>query len=204
MRNITHEETYNGFTLSHTMHNSQGFYLEILQDIEELMGHMTQKHGKVFFAMFGLKYPANTAAQYPDDNTLMSRFIGALKLHYKRLPCDAKCLWVRESSLATGQFHYHILILLDGNRTQSAHGLLSYATEEWRRCLEIVDASGLVHLNRSGCNDDPYGGVMIIRDTPDFQQVYGRCFERASYLAKAYSKGISPAHVNGFGRSQLH
>jgi hypothetical protein len=201
MRNVLHGNTFNGNPLSNSSNNDQGFYHEILQSIEHLMQHMTQRHGKVFFTMFVLKYPANSAFQYPNDNALLSRFIEALMLNCRRRGYDPKYLWVREYS-SNGQPHYHIMILLNSDVTQNAHGILSKATELWQGCLGVENASGLVHLCLAD-EHDRYGGVKIIRNSPDFQQVYGQCFERASYLAKTYSKGNSPAYVNGFGCSRL-
>lgn len=122
-------------------------------------------------------------------------------VHCKRRKYDPKYLWVRESS-ETGQPHYHIMILLNSDIIQNAYGLLGKATELWGRSLNIEDASGLVHLCLADENDR-YGGVKIIRNDPGFQQVYDKCFERASYLAKCYSKGNSPGYVKEFACSRM-
>jgi len=201
MRKTLYGDTYKGYPLSHSEKHNQGNYVEILQATDSLLNHMTQRHGRVFFTMFVLKYPANSAGLYPDNNTLVSRFLEALMVHCKRRRYDPKYLWVRESS-QTGQTHYHIMILLNSDIIQNAYGLLGKATELWGRSLNIEDASGLVHLCLADENDR-YGGVKIIRNTPGFQQVFGQCFQRASYMAKCYSKGGLPANVNGFGSSRL-
>lgn len=200
MRRITQDKTYNGHPLSNSEKLNQGSYTEILQATQSLFDHMIQRHRRVFFTRFELKYPAYSSGQYPDNNALLSRFIEALMLHCKRRNYDPKYLWVRESS-ESGQFHYHIMILLNSDIIQNAYGLLNKATELWGRCLNIENASGLVHLSLT--DENRYGGFKIIRNAPDYPQVYDQCFERASYLAKCYSKGGLPANVNGFGGSQL-
>ena len=202
MRSLTHDNMYNGFELSQSVKNNQGHYREILMTIQHLLDDMTQRHAKVFFTMFVLKYPARSYSAYPDDNVLLSKFIEALTLSCKRDKCDPKYLWVREYSTA-GQVHYHLMMLLNGDRTQNAHGIRRKATELWQRCLGIADASGLVHLCDSAGNIDQYGGVMIRRNDQAFQEVYGYCYQRASYLAKCYSKGESPSYVNEFGHSRV-
>lgn len=202
MRDITQEDTFNGYPLKFSRSNNQGFYEEILQANKELMDYMTQKHGKVFFTIFGLNYPANSGSTYPNDNSLLKQFLDTLNRQCLRSHYDPKYLWVRETS-STGQPHYHLMLLMDSNYVQEAFGLRDYATGLWGNHLGIANAKGLVHLYESEFNDDPYGGVKIINKARDFQQVYGRCFYRASYLAKVYSKRDFPPHVKGYGRSQL-
>jgi len=202
MRNVFSGNTYNGYDLSYSEKNDQGFYREILQASELLFNDMTMRHGKVFFSMFVLKYPAGSASFYPNDNSLLSRFIEALTLYCKRKKVDPRYLWVRECS-DTGQPHYHLMLLLNGDLVQNAHGILQKATELWQRCLGIEDGKGLVHLCTTDKDYAPYGGVKIIRNGQDFQQVQSKCYELASYLAKRYSKGGLPPYVNGFGSSRL-
>lgn len=201
MKDITHETTYNGHPISSSDKNNAGCYVEILQAADSLLTQMSRRHGRVFFTMFVVKYPANQASLYPNDNSLLSRFIEALMLHCKRRKYDPKYLWVRECT-ENSQPHYHIMILLDSDYTQEAYTLLAKATELWGRCLNIEDARGLVHLCLAEENGR-YGGVKIKRNAPDFQQVYGQCFQQASYLGKCYSKGHAPANVNEYGHSRL-
>jgi hypothetical protein len=201
MGNITKENNYNGHPLSTTFKNDQGFRTVILDKIFGLLDHMTKHHSKVFFTMFELNYPANSSGMYPDNNALMSMFTEALMTHYERAGHDPKYLWVRERS-STGQFHYHIMVLLDGNKTQNVHGLHAKAIELWGRRLGR-DGNGYVQLCRSNVYDNGYGGVQLIRNSPVFQQMLEHCFQWASYLAKCYSKGDSPAYINEYGYSRL-
>lgn len=198
-----HSDNYNGLPLSYSNDNNQGSYVEIIRAIEAVMACMLQHHARVFFTMFVLKYPANTAGQYPDNNVLMSRLVEALTKYCARHNYHPKYLWVRECP-STGQPHYHFMLLLDENYVQNAYGIHSKATELWQRCLGIENGQGLVHLCTTRDNNiDPYGGVKIRRNAPDFQQVYQQCFQRASYMAKCFSKGNAPAYVNEYGCSRL-
>jgi hypothetical protein len=202
MRRVLLENTYNGFELSCSEKNNQGYYVEILQVIESLLNNMTSSHGKVFFSMFVLKYPAGSASIYPHDNSLLSRFIEALTLHYKRKKVDPKYLWVRERS-DTGQPHYHFLLLLNGDLVQNAYGILQKATDLWARCLGIENGQGLVHLCKLGEDYAQYGGIKLIRNDPRLQQVQCTYYQLASYLAKRFSKGGLAPYLNGFGHSRL-
>jgi len=205
MKQIVYGDYYKGYPLSTTYQNDQGFHKVILDKIHELLTNMTQRHGKVFFTMFRLSYPADSMVKYPDNNVSFSKFIEALMRHFDRKPrkYDPSGLWVRERSMKTGQFHYHIMIMVDGNKCRNAHGILAKATELWGLRLER-DAKGLVHLARSYVCDNRYGGVQLIRISPEFQQVFAHCFQCASYFAKAFSKGHSPRYSNEYGCSRLH
>ena len=204
MRYVIHKDSYLGHPLNNSDKNDEGFYVEILHRIETLFDCMIKRRSSVFFTMFDLNFPADPSLSYPNDNGLISRFIEALTLHYKRLKYDPKYLWVRECP-SSDRFHYHVMLLLDSNRTQNAHGILDKATELWQRCLGIDNGEGLVHL----CKPDKHNinvyrdGVKIRRNATNFRQVYDECYQHASYLAKCYSKGSAPDYVNEFGCSRL-
>lgn len=204
MRNVLHGNMYNGYELSRTNKNDKGFRKDILKKIESIFQNMTTENTRVFFAMFVLKYPSDSALNYPNNNELLSNFIEALILHCKKQDYKPKYLWVRECSI-NGQVHYHLMLLLNENYIQNAHGLLHKATELWQGWLGIEDGRGLVHLCEPEENNiNGYGGgVKIRRNDPNFQQVYAESFQRASYLAKCYSKGEAPPNINEFGSSRV-
>lgn len=209
MRTVLHGTMYNGIRLSRSKKNYQGFYVEILQMIELLLKDMIRRHSEVFFVRFDLRYPAGSSSIYPNNNDLVKKFVEAFIRKCKRKKCDPKYLWVRELSKKSGQFHYHFILLLNADHIQNAYELIfDYATKLWQRCLGIEDGKGLVQLAESTENnyyyDDRYGGVKIRRyDKKNYQRVYEKCFEIASYLAKRFSKGSSPCYVNEIGHSKM-
>lgn len=201
MRNIVYISSYSGYPLSCSGKDQEGYYMEVLQAIDSLFSYMVQQHSSVFMTVFVVKFPSETPLQY-QENGLMSRLIEALTLHYKRKGYDPKYLWAREIS-GTGQAHYHLMLLLNGNLIQNGYGVLNKATDLWGGCLGIKDGRGLVHLCKSFEYHERYGGVKIRRNDPQFHEVFGRCFQQASYLAKCYSKGGAPRYVNEFACSRL-
>ena len=201
MRKVIKESTYHGYALNSSWKNHQGHYAEILQPLESLLNYMTQKHRRVYFTRFDLTYPANSA--YPNDNVLFSRFLDTLTHYYKYKQCDPRYLWVREKS-TTGQVHYHLILVLNPENIYKAWGVLTKLTQLWQGCVDIGNAEGLVQLCPPDKTYDLYGGVRIIRDCENFQEVFDYCFEWGSYLAKKYSKSGLPPYVNGFGCSRLN
>lgn len=190
MRKITNDNTHLKYSIYKSHKNDQGSYQEILQSMNNLLNTMITKHNKVLFVRFDLTFPENGIYYY--DNALLSRFIEALKVHFKRRSLDPHYLWVREQA-SSDHHHYHFIFLLNGNKTQSPYGIFNKATDLWGKCLN-TDASGLVH----------YGTyLMIRRNSLEFNQTLQECIKHASYLAKAYSKGNAPPGVREMGMSNI-
>lgn len=204
MRDVMYGNNYNGYSLSDTSKNDEGFYVEILIALEALLNEMTSRHDKVFFIMLTLKYPSlsDDITGYPNNNSLLSDFLDKTRRFCKAKNYDPLYLWVRELS-STGQFHYHLVLLLNGNLIQNAYNIKEKATKYWQNCLHLEDGKGLVHLHTSGFHIDKYGGIKILRAAEDFQEIFEECIKRGSYLAKCYSKGNSPPYVNEFGCSRI-
>ena len=202
MRRVHHGDTYNGMKLSSSYKNNDGFYIEILESIQLAFEYMLDKHSKVFFTSFVIKFPTGSKYAVPWDNSLFSRFVEAFILDCKRKGYGQIYLWTREES-TTGQVHYHLILLFNGNVIQNAHGILDKATKLWQGCLGVTDGKGLVHLCESGDGENRYGGINIRRHEAGFQENYYKCFESASYLAKCYSKDKVPIYTNQFSRSRL-
>ena len=207
MRKVFDGNMYNGHELNNSCKCHKGYYSEILDYIKILLDDMINRHSSVFFVRFDLTYPACSSSLYPNNNDLVSKFSETFMLYCNRHGYDPKYIWVRELS-GTGQIHYHFMLLLNGNIIQKAHPLiLGYATKLWQNYLGIENGKGLVELCDSEGKyyfyDDKYGGVKIKRKDPHFQQIYAKCYQVASYLAKRYSKVGLPPHVNGFGCSRI-
>jgi hypothetical protein len=205
MRKIIKDNTYNGNALSETWKNSEGYYEEILMALKSLFESMINRNSRIYFSMYTLRFPAGSVSSYPSDNSLISKFVEALMRQYRNMGCDAQYIWARENS-STGQFHYHLVLLVDGNKVQNAHLILKAATKIWQRCLDIDNAKGLINVSKidefePGSNKN---GIKINKNDPLFPSVYGTCYQYASYLAKCYSKGPLLPYVNGFGHSRLN
>ena len=170
--------------------NFNGDFEEIHLSINHLFDIAIRKHNKILFIRMDLRF--DDTSIYPYDNNLLSRFMEALTLHCKRRDLDPLYLWVREQVTSINH-HYHLILLLNGNKIQNPYGIFYKATELWGNCLN-TDATGLVH----------YGShIMIRRNTVGFEHSYHEALELAGYLAKSYSKGRAPKGVREMGMSRL-
>jgi hypothetical protein len=179
-----------------------GYRLDILLRTHQLFADMLNHHYSVFFVRFDLHFPQYR--QYTLDNRLIQNFTDRLVDYFDKLRVEHAFLWVREQKWDDYQQHYHLFFLLNGSRMQSAYGLLSKANQLWADILCVADGHGLVHLCEwSESNLSRNGGVMIRRNSVDYEAAYRLCFKRASYLSKTTTKGHAPPNVREFSSSHL-
>ena len=196
----TFDTEFNQLPINTNNEKENGCYSYLLNSIKNVMDSMINKHSKVLFLRFDLRFP--DGQNYSKDNQLVKKFIYYFARNCKNMGIYLKYIWVRERSREKHQ-HYHLVVLLNGNKTQNIYGHLKLCEEIWAHVLNIHNAKGLVDYciyNRNG--DFQENGIMIIRNSSDFDKTYNRCFHWASYLAKINTKE-NISGVRNFGCSEL-
>lgn len=204
--NLTHDDNYRGLPIR--PEPELGNCLDILEAIHLRLDDMVDRHCRVFAVRFDLTLPWETG-NVP-HNRYVQAFADAFCRYLHGLGIDHHYTWVREQPGPDAQPHWHLLLLMDGNRTWSFYGGHSEtATRLWAEALGTVPRPGLVHLctwTEANDGDFPYvgnGGVMIRRNSPDCEAAYRLLFHRASYLAKATTKEFTPPNLRRFSASHL-
>ena len=207
---VSHADTYQGIPVNVGLFDEYGLYPVIMERFKERFDWMTDRHCKVLFIRFDMRFPA----RYPTmgGNQEISRFWKNFGEQSAYRGIDLHYLWVREQSREKHQ-HYHCIALLDGNKVMNYFHFLLKVQETWGRVLGC-DATGLIHF----CDKDADGnrmenGIMLCRPPlkhpareylqAQFKQDYDRCFYWASYLAKENQKASAPYRVNSFDSSVL-
>jgi len=184
---------------------------KIISCITQRIDFMIDRHCKVFFVRFDVRFPAGTVHKGP--NIEISRLVKDLTSYYTDHDIATHYIWVREQWSSDAP-HYHVLLLLNGSRVQSPMGVWTKAAEIWSR---ITDGpSALIQQCRQGTMGlTGNGGIMIRRPSSiavghdllvqqqKFQTAYGAALEWGSYLAKDFSKGYAPHRVREYGSSLL-
>lgn len=177
---------------------------DILGKIHAVIDNHTARQSKSFFMMLTLSYPVN--GRYPTDNRAMEVFLKDFKASLERMGgvnLAPSYVWVRENSPESvspfPRHHYHLILLLDGQKTCRPHKHVDLARRYWAKALNIDSANGLVHYHKS---HNGMSGIMMMRNNEQFHSQLMECFRMASYVAKAYSKG-TPAGVRDFGGSNV-
>jgi len=203
-KQITFDSYYNGRPILTDCANDQGCYKPILDKIKANFDNMTDSHAKVFFLRYDVRFPADNC-DHPDNKTFRDFNANLLK-NLSRQGLDPHSVWVREQSKEKHQ-HYHGILLLDGNKTQSIHNHIAKAEQLWASALDLPadQVKGLVDDCTHG-RDGAYqkNGIMIRKDAPDYQEKIEQCFQWASYLAKINTKDNNPPGVRTFGSSRIN
>ena len=203
MRNekITYEDQYQGHPIMTDKARSLGCKESILQKIDQLMTDMSNRHSKVFFMRYDVRFPQDY--DYPNDNELFSQFQESFIKNRKREGYDPAYIAVRECCREKHQ-HYHVALMMNGHKTQNIHDHIQTAERLWEKTLNLppkcdntgrTTSYGLIDdcmRNRQGQPQE--NGVMLRKDDPEYERKYDQCFRRCSYLAKVNQKDASPKH----------
>lgn len=180
---------------------------DILKTIYEQMETMSNKHNKVLFVRFDLRYPIGYESS--DGSEHVSELFKRLVEKYQRQGVDTRYIWAREQKNDQDVQHYHCVLLMDGNRVQRYFSILEVVTEIWGRILGR-DGRGLVdYCDRQG------NGIMIrrpssnavgpelMRQQNDYKEKFDQCYKWASYLAKVNQKAYTPYSMRSYGASRI-
>ena len=197
---ITYSNTYNNKPIQADEHLGYGCNVDILARADALLQHMENRHCKVLFVRFDVRFPQD--GQYKQNNTLFTNFMATFIKYCQRKKFDPAYLWVREQDSAHNQ-HYHCVLLLNGNKVQHYLPLLQRADTLWQQQLG-VHQKGLVHYcNSTTGGDYQQNGLMLRQDKHAQQGVGDICFNWASYLAKMNTKEEDYKGARKVGNSRI-
>ena len=132
-------------------------------------------------------------------------------MDYHRI--DVQIGWVREFSReenSNSPVHYHIGIIADGSKTQSAVRHAKYLGKLWSRHLGIPEEENHVSysppkLNQEGlCAVETASAIKIRRDSPYFDEQFTNAFNWLSYQAKNVNKKNGPYRSRCYGFTLCH
>ena len=200
---VTYDSEFNGSKILTDQDKKQGCYVNILESIKDNFDHMADKHSKVLFMRYDIRFPQDN--KIPEQDKTFRDFHANWIKNLKRNNLDPHYLWTREQSKEKHS-HYHGILLLDGNKTQSIHGHIEKAEELWHKALDIDPANnkGLVNDCTKGRDGTTHkNGIMLRKDDPEYTEKKNQCFEWSSYLAKENTKGNAPKGCRTFAYSRL-
>ncbi|MEY8239599.1 MAG: inovirus-type Gp2 protein [Cycloclasticus sp.] len=93
--------------------------------------------------------------------------------------------WGREVS-QNGSHHYHLVLMLDGNKVNRPMVVTNILTQEWKKL-------GHPHPRRNNCH--------LLSNTVDDK--FKGTFHHCSYIAKVHTKDQQPNKARNFGASQI-
>jgi hypothetical protein len=165
---------------------------KILTEIERQFEHANNTKSKIFFMRYDIRFPEGFNHA---DNGVFREFQSKFMKNLSRKGLKPQYVAVREQSKEKHQ-HYHVALLLDGQKTQSIHNHIATAERLWDSTLGLPEREngyGLIDdctTSREG--EKQVNGVMLRPDDPEMEAKRDECFKRASYLAKTSTKGYAP------------
>jgi hypothetical protein len=243
MRKKIYGEVYRGYPLRKCEidEKNEGFYQEPLDRINDLLCCCRENYKKVFFVWFVLKFPKESRFAKRNDNEVFCKFIEELRRSYmskcprRKFHPDGReiiplplYIWARELS-DSGQYHYHVTIVLDGQIAQDPQKVFYRARDLWAnfinraarledkklgRCSDNTEYFAPFRISMDfGSNDyrdtkcgrlSPFrkGGYRIFHYMRQEQVIahYDAMFEFLSYYAKIYSKPCHEELIQGIAK----
>ena len=203
-RNTTTSSTFQGYPILTDAEKELAIDTDIMQKIVKQFDFAEYDKSKVFFFRFDLHFPQEM--QVPQDNEHFKHFISPFMKNMSRKGLEPQYFAVREQRKSENQ-HYHVGVLLDGQKTRNCYGHIKTAERLWEHelGLEADGTHGLVNY----CDKDKKTGErmlngMIIDPTKEnYELVKDKCVERASYLAKVNQKNMTPKGQREYFASKL-
>ena len=192
MKRETTEDTYHGYPIMTDKDRGLSCDTRILDEIEKQFDYAEETKNKTFFMRYDVRIPEG---MYIEDNKTFRDFQANFTKNLSRKGLKPQYVAVREQSREKHQ-HYHAVLLLDGQKTQSIHNHLQTAERLWDSALGLPEREngyGLIDdCTTSRTGERQINGVMLRPDDPEMKAKKEDCFRRASYLAKTNTKGNAP------------
>ena len=186
-------------------------YSKINGKFDERLDYMTGRHSKTTFFRMDVRFPKD----YPHDGT-NDHFTDFLKLWKEPLTkkgIETQYVWGREQDTSENP-HYHVAVLVDGNRIQHVNRIVNDASKIWKG-ITASSKDGLIDYcsNYNGRKvskeiwikrpPSKKTGEELIQLAQEFESGKEDVRYRAHYLGKARSKGNVPRGVREYGASEL-
>ena len=143
---------------------------EILREIKRQFDYAEESKSKVYFFRYDARFPEN---MHPKGNEIFSDFQANFMKNLSRQGLKPQYIAVREQSKEKHQ-HYHVVVLLDGQKTQSIHNHIKTAERLWDSALGLEpreNGYGLIDdCTTSRTGEKQINGVMLRPDDPEMER----------------------------------
>ena len=191
MQNTTTSSTYRGYTINTGKDNNLPCNTKTLDQLTDSIEHMISNHSKVLAVRLDIH------SEKKSERTLTRRDVTRIIENTKRKintkfkssknKPDLKVIVATEQTSAEANPHYHAMIFANGNAIQNGYSIYSELNNQVKNKLN-TDNNGLVHFSESNGQE----GIMIDRNSDDFEQQKNKVVYAGSYLAKTRSKEHNP------------
>ena len=192
---IIKDTKYRGYSLFESEKTKDGFYKTTIDQLIDMAERMAAKHSKVLALRIDVHSPQNS------DTSLTGRDITRIIENTKRNINMKHFLHFRifrfqsilsqEQTCKSEHPHYHIQISCNANAIKNGYGIYQELNRQVSRRLQTDDNKsnqGLVHY----CESNKGAGLLIDRNSPDFESQRDEAVRMGSYIAKCSGKESLP------------
>lgn len=186
-RKLTFEKTFHDHPIKTDIVKGFACDERILNAIERTLDASLEQSSKSLVVRYDVRFPHGTSID-PSSNETFKSFQSDFCKHLSRKGLKPKYVAVRECDTSPNP-HYHVALMLDGQKTQNPIGHLKKAEATLARKLgmDTTRNYGLIHSCETSSSTTPYS-VMVKRNETE---TYNDVFNSLSYLAKVATKPAS-------------
>ena len=191
MQKTTTSNTYRGYSINTGKDNNLPCSTKCLDQLVDTIEHMSENHSRV------LAVRADIHSELDSEKVLTRRDVTRAIENTKRNinsrfkdsknNPDLKFIVTTEQTSPEANPHYHVMAFANGNAIQNGYSIFSELNKQVKNKLD-TDNDGLVHFSESNGQK----GIMIDRNSDDFEQQMNSAVYAGSYLAKTSSKKHTP------------
>ena len=163
----TIEETFHDYPIMTDQQRGLACDTKILTEIERQFDYAEETKSKVFFMRYDIRFPEGYTHA---DNGVFREFQSKFMKKLSRHGLKPQYVAVREQSREKHQ-HYHVALLLDGQKTQSIHNHILDAERLWDSTLGLPakeNGYGLIDdCTTSRTGEKQINWVMLRPDEPE-------------------------------------
>lgn len=183
MRKIS-SETYRGYPVNTGTNHDFSCNKMTLDQFIDIQEYMTKKHSRVLVTRLDIRTPIGSTVSLREK---MPRILETTKRGLNRVRGKNSVymhhVWTAEKKEAEGSEHVHLALLVNGNAIQNGYRLMSAVEEAVERHIPEAN-KGLVEF----CESNGKAGILIDRNSPDFDKKCNQAVYAVSYLAKTSTK----------------
>lgn len=200
--NLTYEKEYRDYKINNGNRHDFGCYIKTLDQSIDQLEYCIGKHSKCLNVRLDIRNPVGTKRIIQREN--MTRILENgkrnIERRYKDKPNkpDFKVVWTTENESNEKNPHYHLQINVNGNAVQNGYAI----KEEVEKAVNTYfgnEYPGLVEF----CKSNGKYGIMIDKNTDEFQENLEKAVYINSYLAKTRSKEVRPKGARISSASKL-
>jgi len=185
-RKLIYEKSYKGHPINTDAERGLACDKRILDALKRTIDTGLEQSSKALVVRYDVRFPNGMEI----DDTTNQAFRAFQSTFCKRLSRQGlkpKYVAVREHDTSTNP-HYHVALVLDGQKTKSAYKHLEHAeaTLAYQLGLEQDKNHGLIHSCRESKDGQPQTNTYMLSRSSN--EEYDKAFHRLSYLAKVATK----------------